>query len=495
MSCENRSSKPNLLPAKRTTQKKEFIQIKISTDKNDPAHELYLGYNDEYDDLIQFIPDLKDVADNSLTINSADPIFLKDLSINQTSYILYPNEHVKLIAKNNAFLAITSDKKDMTRDNELSFFNALAAGQKNSESNLFLKKLINIPQHLSIPGRVELLIRVLMVKKLKNAELASKFNSAKYHERSQFLNHYKKDHTISTGFEDIIRAYFFYDFVGFKIDIGLNAIKDNRKDKDKWIAMADSCKATLSSDSLLFIPTYKEAINSYLNYYFKNKNVTDLTKKYDEITHLFKGKTKDFALLCLLKSALNTPDQDYKPVVSRFLNDIKSRTCANYIKTNLQNKNLLPAKSEMLLQKADGSTINVGQLLAANKDRLVLFDFWASWCVPCRQEIPFSKKLSKLYANKPLTIVYVSTDNVKTSWLAANTLLKLSPSFLMVGNINAKLFKELKINTIPRYVLFDKNGDIISRDAPRPSDNRLQQLIDKHIGDRVAQIENKSKLN
>src|SRR3954447_16082074 len=58
------------------------------------------------------------------------------------------------------------------------------------------------------------------------------------------------------------------------------------------------------------------------------------------------------------------------------------------------------------LQTLDGKTINISSL----KGKVVLLDFWATWCVPCRKALPELKELRHQKAGKPLVVISVSAD-------------------------------------------------------------------------------------
>ena len=72
-------------------------------------------------------------------------------------------------------------------------------------------------------------------------------------------------------------------------------------------------------------------------------------------------------------------------------------------------ENALPvgrAASDFALDGLDGSVVR----LSENKGRVVLINFWATWCVPCLYELPHVQKLYERYRNKGLTVLAISTD-------------------------------------------------------------------------------------
>ncbi|MDQ8005176.1 MAG: TlpA disulfide reductase family protein [Pedobacter sp.] len=115
---------------------------------------------------------------------------------------------------------------------------------------------------------------------------------------------------------------------------------------------------------------------------------------------------------------------------------------------------------------------------ASLKGKVVLVDVWATWCGPCKAEFPHLKQLEKDVEGKPIQIVSISTDSEKDKekWLKMIKDEGLGGMQLYAGADN-EFSKYYKVNTIPRFLVFDKNGKIVSIDAPRPSDPKLKELL------------------
>ncbi|MCJ0741105.1 TlpA family protein disulfide reductase [Pedobacter montanisoli] len=115
---------------------------------------------------------------------------------------------------------------------------------------------------------------------------------------------------------------------------------------------------------------------------------------------------------------------------------------------------------------------------ASLKGKVVLVDVWATWCGPCRAEFPFLKQLEKDMEGHPVQIISISTDadKDKEKWLQMIKDEGLGGMQLFAG-VSNEFSKYYKVNTIPRFLVFDKNGKIVSVDSPRPSDPKLKQLL------------------
>lgn len=116
------------------------------------------------------------------------------------------------------------------------------------------------------------------------------------------------------------------------------------------------------------------------------------------------------------------------------------------------------------------------------KGKYVYIDVWATWCGPCLREIPSLKEIEKDYADKNISIVSISIDEEKDydKWKNMVTENSLGGIQLMADkNWKSQFVESYAILGIPRFILVDPNGKIVSADAPRPSDLRLRAMLDK----------------
>lgn len=114
------------------------------------------------------------------------------------------------------------------------------------------------------------------------------------------------------------------------------------------------------------------------------------------------------------------------------------------------------------------------------KGKLVLVDVWATWCGPCKKQIPHLEKLEKAYHGKDIVFISVSVDKEKEKWLKMIKEKNLGGVQLW-ANGWSQICKDYDISGVPRFMLFDKEANIISINAPRPSDPKLKELIDKYL--------------
>ena len=116
------------------------------------------------------------------------------------------------------------------------------------------------------------------------------------------------------------------------------------------------------------------------------------------------------------------------------------------------------------------------------KGKYVYIDVWATWCGPCKAEIPFLQKIEQEYHGKNIEFVSISIDAKKDyeKWRNFVEEKDLGGIQLIAENEwKSEFVKSYKIRGIPRFILIDPEGNIVSSDALRPSSGlRLTQLLD-----------------
>jgi thiol-disulfide isomerase/thioredoxin len=94
--------------------------------------------------------------------------------------------------------------------------------------------------------------------------------------------------------------------------------------------------------------------------------------------------------------------------------------------------------------------------LADLKGQIVLVNFWASWCGPCRQEMPILEQLNQKYHSKGVTLIGV---NVEPDSAAAINWLKATPvSFPILFDVDSKVSKLYEVQGMPNTVILDRKG-------------------------------------
>jgi thiol-disulfide isomerase/thioredoxin len=112
----------------------------------------------------------------------------------------------------------------------------------------------------------------------------------------------------------------------------------------------------------------------------------------------------------------------------------------------------------------------------------IYIDFWATWCKPCIAEIPHLEKLQEELKNKPIKFISISIDKEKdkSKWIDFVRSNNMKGMQLWADSEHQNIFsKILNIKSIPRFVLLDTEGKIIDAQAPRPSDSKLNRILEE----------------
>jgi thiol-disulfide isomerase/thioredoxin len=119
----------------------------------------------------------------------------------------------------------------------------------------------------------------------------------------------------------------------------------------------------------------------------------------------------------------------------------------------------------------DGQRMSMDDL----QGKVVLLDFWATWCAPCREALPHIRQVAKKFQGEPLVILSVSLDSEEQNWKAFIVKNEMTWPQYRDGSFNGPIARMFAVNAIPHTFTIDADG----------------VLQDEHIGD--ASIEGKLK--
>lgn len=129
-----------------------------------------------------------------------------------------------------------------------------------------------------------------------------------------------------------------------------------------------------------------------------------------------------------------------------------------------------------------GTDINGKEVkLSDFRGKIVYIDVWATWCGPCRKEIPHLQKTEAAFHGKDVVFLSVSIDKNKKKWENMVKEQELGGvQILAPGGWGADICKKYNITGIPRFMLIDKEGKIINTKTLRPSQG-VGNLLDEHL--------------
>lgn len=254
-------------------------------------------------------------------------------------------------------------------------------------------------------------------------------------------------------------------------------------------------KGTPENDAFAAFQSDARDINNAIKSLFENLDKEDkeaLAKTesaYDELSeklnaltkaYLAENATKLLAGKTFFDFRHNLSEEDKREIVEKADSTFKS---APGVETVLANLEILKKVgvgqkfTDFEMADLNGKTKKLSDF--AGNGKYVLVDFWASWCPPCRKEMPNLVALYKQYKNKGFEIVGVSLDNDKAAWEKGIKDLNITWAQLsdLKGwqNAGAALYG---VNSIPQLVLIDKEGTIIAKNLHGEKLNKkLEELF------------------
>ncbi|MBL6877637.1 TlpA family protein disulfide reductase [Flavobacteriaceae bacterium] len=398
--------------------------------------------------------------------------FIDTLNLKSSGYFffIHGRERTQLFLEPGDNLTINLDSKQ--------FDESITFSGEGSENNTFLKKRFLFQENNGV--------NVIEMSKLESKEYLNKVDSLKQWE----LNFLKENQNISNNFLNIEKKNSHYKFLQalerYPLYHEFYAKKEAVYD-ESFMSPLKSIDYTNQDDYILF-PDFKNLVMSYYqNIFNKSDNLKeDLRKLNLSKSTIIKRDLVNQGVYLL--SAGNEKNKDLYETLIDLAKEFESTGIDSLTISKLTNKfNILRnlekgMKSPVFnnYENFNGERTSLSDL----KGKYVYIDVWATWCGPCIREIPSLKVIEKKYENKNIHFVSISIDERNRprynyeAWRKMIVEKELTGIQLFADNaFNSKFTKAYGIDSIPRFLLIDPDGNIVSGNAPRPSDPKLVELF------------------
>lgn len=140
------------------------------------------------------------------------------------------------------------------------------------------------------------------------------------------------------------------------------------------------------------------------------------------------------------------------------------------VKTQKEEARLRPGQPciDFSFTDINGKTVSLKRL----RGKYVYIDVWATWCGPCKAQIPALQKLEREMKGKKIVFVSMSCDQDKKAWEEFVKKEKLGGFQLFMGAKGEEFARFFNIEMIPRFILLDKKGNIVNAKMGRPTADR-----------------------
>ena len=227
------------------------------------------------------------------------------------------------------------------------------------------------------------------------------------------------------------------------------------------------------------IDTYRDLVRSKFYTIINNPNDAENIKKFISEVNALKSDNirADLAKGTFqLISPNSTVNKEIFDFINKNVTDEKVKEAAKKaydVATKLTSGSPSPKFSNY--ENFNGGTTSLDDF----KGKVTYIDIWATWCLPCRGEIPALKELEKKFHGKDVAFVSISIDQNKDEWKEFVKSEDLKGVQLFAENaFESQFIQDYGIRQIPTFIIIDKEGKIVNADAPRPSSDEITGLLE-----------------
>lgn len=420
--------------------------------------------------------DIETFSWKNLEFNNHDSktiaLYFPTLFINYDPYLIYPGDSIDVEITDDFQLGINYSN-NIKHQNESDFLKVFSKKWIQSEGNI---KNRNTDKESSIFNKITEITRV---------------HESKMSLLDSLLN--------ATTFSDTSYSRIIYLF--YKSEL-LNNITSTYE-SNKNLLIADGIYKKIYLELLQKINNITSVDEIHYGLFYSLDKVADalLTPKINLIQtqndfevcfknaiQLFTGVSRDYILTKLMNSGFQRKVSIKKPYwrqYFKYCNTNFYKKLANewLKKDNFYNSLIKENGTNTIQNYAESNVTSIESILAKYSGKIIVLDFWASWCLPCIKELPFEKSLKEAYKGKGIIFIKISTDKDFASWRSSilKNKIDFEDNYVLLNSRDSKFLIENKIDKIPQYIIVASTGKFVYIDSLRPSVPRFRQVLDSII--------------
>jgi len=320
-----------------------------------------------------------------------------------------------------------------------------------------------------------------------------KFLKERYDKESAFLDQYLKTHTLSSVFVSWAKADLRYEYLNNLTRYPWMHMQYNNLSANQFSISEGYYEFVNDSDLNDINATISSNYEPYLSDYisrFNTRNMGIASKMIDVAVNVYlrepKGIKRDIMLSRFIYKFI---EQGYVEKLAPFVNKYTSAIDQPAIKSSIvkiydakmyQSANYTLSASIRINKRPEAAADSVfNNILSKYPGKVIYVDFWATWCIPCREEMPASKTLQAGLTGKDVVFVYLAFQSEEKIWKAAIADMGLVGEHYLLENKDFSALRSyFEFSGIPHYILVNKKGRVVDGDAKRPSDKALKQDIE-----------------
>lgn len=252
----------------------------------------------------------------------------------------------------------------------------------------------------------------------------------------------------------------------------------------------------LKNDSLIYYPVYQGFLQNYLERVLLNDQRLHISKhgfsyRYYDVLAKIDSLPSSLSKRYLLNYSLEKINENFDSQTTlKAIEKIKTESQDSTLSKKIQEiREQIKLREQLNIHVNEFVTsglklFSLQDIIKLNKGKLLYVDIWASWCVPCRSAMSYSRELRENFKDKNIAFIYLSVDEDFDKWKRAIEQENLSfyiNSFKVANPRKNSFLVSLNAEEIPRYLLFNKDGKLVHSNAPGPGSEELKNLLERYL--------------